>query len=124
MKTDYYSLEVDKEKNRVYFGLFGEIPSVNEIPNFESDWMSTVAQFKNGFTILANLREMKPLPSDVSKLNQEIQGKLMQKGCKKVAQVASIGVIVEVNKMAEESGLKDILRGFSLTKSAEIWLDN
>jgi len=123
LKKDYYSLEVDEGKNRIYFSLFGEIPSVDAIPDFESDWMSTVAPFKNGFTILANLKEMKPLPSDVSELNQKVQVKLMQQGCKKVAQVASIDIVVQVNKMAVESGLKDILRGFSLARTAEMWLD-
>ena len=122
IEADHYILEADKEKNQVYFKLFGDIPSVNEISKFESDWMSTIDNLQKGFTILADLRQMKPLPPDVAQLNQEIQGKLMQKGCKKVAQVATIDVVVEVNKMADKSGLKEILRGFSLTSTAERWL--
>lgn len=122
IKADHYVLEADKEKNQVYFKLFGDIPSVNEISRFESDWMSTIDNLQKGFTILADLREMKPLPPDVAQLNQEIQGQLMQRGCKKVAQVASLDVVVEVNKMAEKNGLKEILRGFSLTSTVERWL--
>ncbi len=121
----HYSLDVNTEKNRVYFTLIGDIPSVGAIPDFESDWNKVLddTELQKGFTILGDLRGVKPMPQDVQDLNSKVQGTIMQKGCSRVAQIAPIDVVVEVNKFSEKSGLKEILRGFSLVNSGERWLD-
>lgn len=121
----HYSLNVNTIKNRVYFKLMGDIPSVDTIPNFETDWNKVLDEMglMKGFTILGDLREVKPMPQEVQNLQTKVQTTIMQKGCRKVAQVAAMATVVEVNKFSEKSGLKEILRGFSLVNSAERWLD-
>jgi len=120
-----YSLDVNVDKNRVYFKLIGDIPSIDTIPNFEADWNKVLDEMglMKGFTILGDLREVQPMLQEVQDLQTKVQTTIMQKGCRKVAQVAEMASVVEVNKFSEKSGLKEILRGFSLVNSAELWLD-
>jgi len=122
--NQYYSVEADKDKNRVSFSMTGDIPDVASVSNFESDWKTTVGEVNSGFTIMGDLSKCGPLPPDVEALNQKIQGWLMQQGCRKVAQiVGDLNVMSQVNAFAEKSGMRDILRAFNVQKTAIIWLD-
>ena len=122
--NQYYSVEADKEKNRVNFTMQGNIPNVEAVINFESDWKTVVGELNSGFTILGDLSKCDPLPPDVETLNQKIQGWIMQQGCSKVAQlVGDLNVMSQVNAFAEKSGMRDILRAFNIRKTAEIWLN-
>ena len=117
--NQYYSVEADKEKNRVNFTMQGNIPNVAAVSNFESDWHATVGELRSGFTILGDLSKCGPLPPDVEALNQKTQGWIMQQGCRKVAQlVGNLNVMIQVNAFAEKSGMRDILRAFNLRKTA------
>jgi hypothetical protein len=122
--NEFYSLRADREKNRVYFSMQGEIPNVDAIKDFMPDWRTTVGEVKEGFTILGDLSKCEPLPEDVDKLNEETQAWIMSQGCKKVAQlVGDINLMSQVNEFAEKSGMRDILRAFFYVKGAEMWLD-
>jgi len=122
--NEFYSVRADTEKNRIYFSMQGAIPNVDAIKVFKPDWETTVRDVKEGFTILGDLSKCEPLPEDVDKLNEEVQGWLMSKGCSKVAQlVGDINLMSQVNAFAEKSGMRDILRAFFYVKGAEIWLD-
>jgi len=122
--NEYYSLRADREKNRVYFSMQGEIPNVDAIKDFMPDWRTTVGELKEEFTILGDLSKCEPLPEDVDKLNEETQAWIMSQGCKKVAQlVGDINLMSQVNEFAEKSGMRDILRAFFYVKGAEMWLD-
>jgi hypothetical protein len=122
--NQYYSVEADKERNRVNFTMQGDIPNVAAVSNFESDWRATVGELGPGFTIIGDLSKCGPLPADVEALNQKTQGWIMQQGCRKVAQlVGDLNVMSQVNAFAEKSGMRDILRAFNLRKTAIIWLD-
>ena len=122
--NQYYSVEADKEKNRVNFSMTGDIPDVTSVNNFESDWKATVGEVNSGFTILGDLSKCGPLPPDVEALNTKMQGWIMQQGCRKVAQlVGDLNVMSQVNSFAEKSGMRDILRAFNIQKTATIWLD-
>jgi hypothetical protein len=122
--NEFYSLRADREKNRVYFSMQGEIPNVDAIKDFMPDWRTTVGELKEEFTILGDLSKCEPLPEDVDKLNEETQAWIMSQGCKKVAQlVGDINLMSQVNEFAEKSGMRDILRAFFYVKGAEMWLD-
>ena len=122
--NEYYSLEINEEKKRIYFSMTGYIPNVAAVSKFEDDWKATVAEVGNGFTILGDLSKCEKLPPDVEALNQKVQAWLMLQGCRRVAQlVGDLDVMSQVNQFAERSGMRDILRAFNLEKTAEIWLD-
>ena len=113
--NSYYSVEADNEKNRVSFTMQGDIPNVDAISNFESDWHNTVGKVTSGFTIIGDLSKCGPLPTDVEALNQKVQGWIMQQGCRKVAQlVGNLDVMSQVNGFAEKSGMRNVLRAFNL----------
>ena len=122
--NQYYSVEADKEKNRVNFLMQGYIPDLDAVSNFESDWHTTVGELTSGFTIIGDLSKCEPLPLDVEALNQQVQGWIMQQGCKKVAQlVGDLNTMSQVNAFAEKSGMREILRAFNIRRTAELWLD-
>ena len=122
--NQYYSVEADKEKNRVNFSMQGDIPDVASVSNFEPDWKTTVGELSSGFTIIGDLSKCEPLPPDVEALNQQTQGWIMAQGCSKVAQlVGNLDTMSQVNAFAEKSGMRDILRAFNVKRTAELWLD-
>ncbi len=122
--NEFYSVEYDKEKNRIYFSMTGDVPSVNVVSNFESDWKSTVSESKQGFTILGDLSKSGKLSPEFEALNTKVQGWLMEQGCRKVAQlIGDLNVMSQVNAFADKSGMRNVLRAFNFEKTAEIWLN-
>lgn len=95
--NNYYSIEANTDKNRIYFQMNGDI-TVGNVPNFESDWRSVVSELKTGFTILADLSKSGLLNPEFEALNTKVQSWLMQNGCGKVAQlVGDLNVMSQVN---------------------------
>lgn len=122
--NEYYTLEADVKKNRLYFTCMGKVPSVGAIPKMESDMKVAAKELKPGWGILGNFLDVgEPFPQDVQDLHTKLQQWTMKNGCTKAAQVAPIEVIVQVNKFSAESGMKDILKGFHTTAAADHWLD-
>jgi hypothetical protein len=123
IKTDYYELDYDTEKNQIWWKIIGFWPSVDAVPNFDSDWKNTTANIPKGFTIMADLAEMKPFPPDVFELNQKKQIELMELGCSKVAQVTqSVMTVSQINRVAKESGMDAVLKAFDNFDDAQNWL--
>ena len=121
--NNYYKLVPDAGKNRIYFNVVGSPPSIQAIPNFESDWLKVMSLVKSGFTVLADMTEMGTFPDDVDKINKKVQADMMEKGCSKIAQIAKPEIVMKVNSHSNESGMRNILRGFFNKKNAELWLD-
>ena len=122
--NQFYSVDLDTEKNRIYFSMTGDVPSVDVVSNFESDWKETVAGAKPGFTILGDLSKSGKLSPDFEALNTKVQGWLMGQGCRKVAQlIGDLNVMSQVNAFAEQSGMRNVLRAINFEKTAEMWLN-
>jgi hypothetical protein len=123
-QTEYYELAYDREKNRVHWKIKGYWPSVDAVPNFHADWGKAMAEVAQGFTILADLREMRPAPPDVAELHQGKQKELMELGCRKAVQVSSDAVtVMQINRVAKKSGMGSVLRAFDNLSEADAWLD-
>ena len=123
IKNEYYELEYDSDKNRVYYKMKGLWKSVAVVPNFEQDWINMVRKTRNGWTILGDLKTLQPMPADVNALNGKVQQYLMGQGLRKVAQVADIAVAGSINAMARKSGLREVLWAFYDKPTAETWLN-
>jgi hypothetical protein len=122
--NEFYSVEYNNEKNRIYFSMTGDVTSVNVVSNFESDWKLTVSESKQGFTILGDLSKSGKLSPEFEALNTKVQGWLMEQGCRKVAQlIGDLNVMSQVNAFADKSGMRNVLRAFNFEKTAEIWLN-
>ena len=123
-KTEYYELGYDEKKNQIYWKIKGFWPSVDAVPNFDSDWEKATVGIPKGFTILGDLTEMKTFPPDVAKLNQSKQKELMELGCRKVAQVNTDALaVMQINRVARGSGMSSIIRAFDNAEEAKAWLD-
>jgi len=123
IKNDYYEIEYDSIKNRVYYTMKGLWKSVAVVPNFEQDWRNVVQKIRKDWTILGDLKTLQPMPDDVNALNGKVQQYLMTTGLRKVAQVADIAVAGSINAMARKSGLKEVLWAFYDKPTAETWLN-
>ena len=122
-QTDKYSMEVNKPKNRIYFKLQGFWKSVADVPNYLSDWQRATQEVTPGFTILADVREMKtPLP-EVAELHRDAQAMVVAAGLLKTAELIPPGVIEQtaLKRYAKESGM--VKGSFEDRTEAEAWLD-
>jgi len=122
-KTDYYTIEVDKGKNRAYLGIYGFCKSVDNIPDFLSDIKKTTSQLSNGFTLLTDVTQMKTHPKEVSALHVDSQRVWVDGGLSKTSEVLPPSSVdrMALNRRAKTSGME--VQGFENTEEAEAWLD-
>lgn len=122
--TNYYELQVDTEKNRVYTKLTGRWTKVEEVPNFFEDWKKTASYTKPNFTIFADIRLMGTLSKRVEVLHQEIQKYLVEeKGLLHTAQLASEDSLADyqIHRLTKRSNLT--ISKFATQEEAESYLD-
>jgi len=121
--TDKYELKIDKDKNRVYFKIIGFWKDPSDIPNYLEDWRATVKKLKPGFTILSDVRQMKPHSTKVTPLHEAAQKLLIELGLDRTAEVMGNAVMLEfqTKDFARRSSMKRM--EFATIEEAEIWLD-
>lgn len=122
-KTNKYSIEVNKTKNRVYFKIYGFWGGLSEVPDYFTDWQRATKEVTKGFTILTDAREMiTPMP-EVSELHKRTQTMLVAAGLRKTAELASSKPIEQsaLRRYAKVSGM--VKRNFEDQPEAEKWLD-
>jgi len=122
-KTDKYSIEVNKQKNRIYFILRGFWESLADVPDYFSDWQRATKEVTSGFTILTDAREMiTPMP-EVSELHKRTQAMLVASGLRKTAEVVPSKSIEQsaLRRYAKVSGMAK--ESFDDVTEAEKWLD-
>ncbi len=121
-KNDYYSLEVDDEKNRIYLAVKGRWKDAQVAPNYVSDIEKAANCVKSGFTIVANLTEMKPPSKEVGALHLAAQETLVKAGLSKTAEIVASALLqLSVDRYANESGMDKMV--FDDRAKAEKWLD-
>ena len=123
--NEYYDLNYSPIKNQINWKVKGYWRSVNAVPNMEQNWDSTLAQAKKpGFTILADLTEMKAPPQDVQDLHAQVQGKIVEAGVHKLAIVIGSALVdMSVKSIGRKSGITQLTTNFADTASAQAWLD-
>ena len=67
--TPYYELVVDIPKNRIIIRVFGFWKSIENVPEYLNNWKVAISKVKKGFTILADLKQMKTHPKDMLELH-------------------------------------------------------
>ena len=123
-KNNYYELEIDTEKNRVYTKLMNKWTSIKEVPNFFADWKKIASMTKPNFTIFADIRLMGTLSKEVEILHQEIQTYLVEeKKLLETAQLASQDELADyqIHRSTKRSNLS--IRKFATQEEAEQYLD-
>ena len=122
-KNEYYHINVDKSKNRIYLKVIGFWESPNVVPNYITDLEKASKALSRGFTIIADLRDMKTPPQELRSVHEKAQEVLVQAGLDRTAEILSSALLASATEMyAEKSWMKK--REFSSIKEAEEWLDS
>lgn len=121
--TDAYSLEIDIEKNRVYFCIYGHWDNTTQLDSFLEDWKRAISHLQSDFTILSDIRTMLPHALAVEKIHEETQKYLIENGLFKVAEVVPINDIAHLqsSRIVERSNLP--MNKFDCVEEAERYLD-
>lgn len=125
-RNEYYDLSYDPAKNQINWKVKGFWRSPDVVPDVEKHWDAILARAeKPGFTILADMTEMKAAPPEVEAIHRRIQQKTMALGVRKVATIVSQSVIAGLagKRVGRELGYDQVARNFNDRAKAQAWLD-
>jgi hypothetical protein len=122
--NDLYEVRVDIDKNRLYLTVKGFWKSPAQAPEYIADLKAAAEKIKPGFTILTDLRTMKPPTTEVGQLHVEAQKNLVESGLSKTAEVVGSAILLEMQlkKYAQTSSMSKA--EFESVEEAEAWLDS
>jgi len=122
--NEYYEAGVEPSKNRLYIKVIGFWKNPEQVPNYVSDLRTAAEKLEPGFTILVDLRMMKPPATSVTPVHVEAQQMLVEHGLSRTAEVVGNAVLLELQlkKFAQESAM--IKAEFNTPEEGEKWLDN
>jgi hypothetical protein len=123
-KTEYYLFEVDQDINRLFITISGFWENTAVAPNIISDIDRALERVNPGFTNLVDTTQFKTPPKDVRELFEKVQQRIVARGIRKNAEVVS-SAFVELNleEIAAQSELSDVLRQFKGMAEALAWLN-
>ena len=118
---EYYRLEVDPKKNRIYFLIRGDWTDPKKLSNWIPDIEKTIGYCTRGFTELIDWTSMRAIT-----LTDQISAHhvvAMKAGIKKAARVFEREhfVAVQLNRVATQTGFP--IKVFFDRAEAESWLD-
>jgi hypothetical protein len=122
-KTNFYTMEVDTVKNRLYLKIIGFWSDPSLVPNYLADIKKAAQALTIGFTVLTDLTEMKTAPQEVGELHARAQKILVNFGLKKTAEIVPGSVILkmQVKKFGKISEIQK--EQFHSAEEAEAWLE-
>ncbi len=122
-KNDYYELNVDKEKNRMYLKIIGFWTSKEVVPEYLLDIEKATKSVTRGFTIVSDLRGMNTPPKAIGALHEQAQRYLVLAGLDKTAEIVSSAILkLATKKYATTSQMAK--KEFDNLSDAEKWLDS
>ena len=123
-KNDSYEMSVDTDKNRFYLTIKGFWKKPDQVPEYVADIKAAIDKMKPGFTILTDLRTMKPPTTEIGQLHVEAQKSLVEGGLSKTAEVVGSAILLEMQlkKYAQTSSMSKA--EFESVEEAEAWLDS
>jgi hypothetical protein len=122
-KTNFYTIGIDTAENRLYLKVIGFWNDLSLVSNYPDDIKKASQELTPGFTVLADLTEMKPMPKEVGPLYERAQKILVKSGLKKTAEILPESAILkmQVKKFARSSEMPKA--EFHSKEEAEAWLD-
>jgi hypothetical protein len=123
-KNEFYEFNVDIDKNRLYGTLTGFWKSPTQVPEYLTDLKAALDKLKPGFTILTDLRTMKPPTTDIGHLHMEAQQLVTESGVNKTAEVLGKAILIEMQLRKFGQGTSAIKAEFDTPEEAEAWLDS
>lgn len=123
-KNEYYMVEIDRSKNRLYLTGKGFWKDVTIARNFAEYTQQGIEKLSPGYSVLADLHEFKTPPPEVGAIIIESQ-KLTANTLGKSAQVVGQNMAIEmpIDRYTKTSGIKLKNRSFATRAEAEAYLD-
>lgn len=121
--NDFYEIDLDTEKNRIYLTIKGYWKSLMEVRGYLRDLRAAVAELSEGFTIVTDLTRAKTSSEETSELHIKAQAYLVQAGLARTAEIHPESTVTRMalNRYAQTSGMtKGVFSSFA---EAEAWLD-
>ncbi len=122
---EYYTIKMMEEKKILLIQIRGQWKSHNTqmLNQYLEDIYFTVAQIRPGFFVLVDIRYMKPVCAEVSKIHILVQKTLIQKGLIAGAEIARPNQLLNQNLdyCATHSGI--FKRTFTKFEEAYQWFD-
>ncbi len=120
---DFYSLEINIEKNRIYFCILGHWNKNISYETYIADWEEAISYLQPNFTVISDIRSMSPHSVAVEKLHEKAQKYIVEKGLFKVAEVFPVNNITELqaSRIAGKTNLP--VNKFGSFEEAERYLD-
>jgi hypothetical protein len=123
-KTAYYSLDVDRTKNRAYLTIVGFWKDVTVVSHYIDDIKKACQDLSPGFTFLTDVSQMKTPPAEVGPVHEEVQRIVTKSGLKKTAEIVSRDHVIEQMVLQKWSTTSGMIKGtFHDKVQAEAWLD-
>lgn len=124
-KTKYYELAFDAAENQIYWKIIGFWPSMDAVPQVKQRWNEILSQTKPGFSVLADMTEMKAAPEEVEAFHISLQKKILDAGVGKIASLVSQSAIAALagRRVGTETGVANVAQNFTDRAAAQSWLD-
>ena len=121
--NEFYELRANSVKNRLYIKIIGFWQAPNVVPNYLSDIKEMTEHLRSGFSILADLREMRTCPASVVPIHEEGLQITKAAGVEYSAEVISDTIAnMQMKKMYREHDVND--NKFGTIEEAEAFLDS
>lgn len=121
--TDFYTIKVDQQKQRLYLKLNGFWQNPSVVKGYVNDVERSFNYFDKSFTCLADLSELMPYSSEVKNcVHKVVEKKLRTAGVKNSAQIMPTNF--DTNELLEiDGGVGVSLNSFGDEEIAEMYLD-
>ena len=122
--NDFYNINLDSERNRVYLKIKGFWKDPSQVPEYMDDWKRVLEHVQTGFTVVSDVTEMKPPSTSVIPLHENAQRMLVEAGLDRTAEIVGDAVLLEIQlkQYADRSSMKRA--EFGNKEEAEAWLDS
>ncbi len=123
--TEYYTLDIDDQKKRIYNHVFGTWGDVPEMSQFLRDWDTVLTNISDGYTMLTDARQFRLLSASWAAMTIRIRKKLFQAGIRKIAEVLPERAVTKMQFSTISTHSNDVItKIFATEAEAEAWLDS
>ncbi len=122
-RTNYYHIEYDEQKNRVYYKVIGFWEGIEAIPLYLRHIEECLRHTKPNFTMLIDASNMEPHPPEIEEVRKQAQILAVKAGMKQAAEVTAKDFIssLQFDFMTDSTGFpKGKFKNF---EEADAWLD-
>ncbi len=122
--TEFFSVEVDDAKNRMYTTFHGFWKEMSIMDDYRTNLHTAIKRMKANFTLVADLRDFKTLPPELIPKQKQCMEDLAKGGMFKVAVILPASAIsgMQLKKSMTDTNMPE--RQFGSVADGEKWLDN